>query len=75
MLSLYECFNWAIGAVQVLHKTGSDIALALQRELRLEESAGLHSDCLVDTWVGIERFYLLRFIENTFLLSGKSLQY
>lgn len=43
-------------AQEVLHRGGSDIASALQRELRREENAGLHSDCLVDTWVGIERW-------------------
>eukprot|EP00250_Pteridium_aquilinum_P008458 c17961_g1_i1 orf=474-3365(-) len=43
-------------AQEVLHRSGSDIASALQRELRKEENAGLHPDCLVDTWVGTERW-------------------
>lgn len=43
-------------AQEILHRTGSDISSALQRELRLEENAGLHSECLVDTWVGSDRW-------------------
>lgn len=43
-------------AQEVLHRGGSDIASALKRELRQEENAGLHPDCLVDTWVGNERW-------------------
>lgn len=43
-------------AQEVLHRDGSDIALALQRELRQEKNAGLHPDCLVDMWVGKERW-------------------
>lgn len=40
----------------ILHRKGSDIASALQRELRQEENSGLQSECLVDTWVSNERW-------------------
>ncbi|KAH7437926.1 hypothetical protein KP509_05G095700 [Ceratopteris richardii] len=43
-------------AKEIIHKDGSDIASALRRALRQEENAGLHPDCLVDTWVGNERW-------------------
>ncbi|MCO5572254.1 hypothetical protein L7F22_026007 [Adiantum nelumboides] len=48
-----------VKAQEILHRDGSGIGSALRRELGQEEYAGLHADCLIDTWVGNERWAFL----------------
>ncbi|XP_077215421.1 uncharacterized protein LOC143849979 isoform X1 [Tasmannia lanceolata] len=43
-------------AEQMLHGKNSDLKLLLEKELKSGELAGLHPECLTDTWIGRDRW-------------------
>ncbi|KAJ0965543.1 hypothetical protein J5N97_026681 [Dioscorea zingiberensis] len=42
--------------VQIWHGKKNDMKLILEKELKSGELAGLHPECLTDTWIGTERW-------------------
>ncbi|GLJ11188.1 hypothetical protein SUGI_0145880 [Cryptomeria japonica] len=43
-------------AEQILHGKSYDIAMALRKELKSGQMTGIHPECLVDAWVGNDRW-------------------
>jgi len=46
-------------AEQLLHGKSFDLALTLRKELKSPKMLGLHPECLVDSWIGKERWAFL----------------